>query len=264
MSRAVALFSGGRGAASIAKGFLRTPGVGLSLLINGYDNGRSTGALRRYLPGMLGPSDFRKNLLLHLDRRDPRQAALHAVLEHRLPPGTTRHDLRELVGSLADPAAPGPFAALPCRARAAIVRELTALLGHLDGRPGLDLADCALGNLVFAGAYLRRGRGLQRRRAGVRADLRLARGDPQRHQRRERLPRRGQGERPGAGRRGRHRRPAGRRADHRPVPGARDAHPGAPARAGGPARRPGGAGLARAAARSRRPAGLARRCGTPT
>ena len=157
MSRAVALFSGGRGASSIAKGFLRTPGVGLSLLINGYDNGRSTGALRRYLPGMLGPSDFRKNLLLHLDRRDPRQAALHAVLEHRLPPGTTRHDLRELVGSLADPAAPGPFAALPCRARAAIVRELTALLGHLDGRPGLDLADCALGNLVFAGAYLRRG-----------------------------------------------------------------------------------------------------------
>ena len=70
----IALFSGGRGAASIARSLLRTPGVDLSLLINGYDNGLSTGALRRYLPGMLGRSDFRKNLLLHLDPGDPRHA----------------------------------------------------------------------------------------------------------------------------------------------------------------------------------------------
>lgn len=157
MNRAIALFSGGRGAASIARSLLRTPGVGLSLLINGYDNGLSTGALRRYLPGMLGPSDFRKNLLLHLDRSDPRQAALRAILEHRLPPAATRRDLRELVRSLTVPALPGSFAALPGPARTAIVRDLTVLLDHLDEHPGLDLADCALGNLVFAGAYLRMG-----------------------------------------------------------------------------------------------------------
>jgi Uncharacterized conserved protein len=157
MNRAIALFSGGRGAASIARSLLRTPGVDLSLLINGYDNGLSTGALRRYLPGMLGPSDFRKNMLLHLDPQDPRQAALRAILEHRLPADATRHGLRELVRSLTAPALSGPFAALPRTARAAIVRELTVLLDHLDDRPGLDLADCSLGNLVFAGAYLRLG-----------------------------------------------------------------------------------------------------------
>ncbi len=77
----IALFSGGRGAAGIARGLLRLPDVDLSLLINGYDNGLSTGALRRYLPGMLGPSDFRKNLLLHLDPGDPR----HALLEQPAP-----------------------------------------------------------------------------------------------------------------------------------------------------------------------------------
>ncbi|GGL38787.1 hypothetical protein GCM10014719_44880 [Planomonospora parontospora subsp. antibiotica] len=163
------LFSGGRGGASIARGLLRTPGVDLSLLINGYDNGQSTGALRRYLPGMLGPSDFRKNLLLHLDGGDPRQAALMSVLDHRLPAGSTREDLGALVAALAAPEDPGAataagrrghrvFAALPPESRTPIVRDLTVFLRRLDGHPrGFDLSDCALGNLVLAGAYLRLG-----------------------------------------------------------------------------------------------------------
>ncbi|MGW2144398.1 2-phospho-L-lactate transferase CofD family protein [Nonomuraea bangladeshensis] len=134
----VAMFSGGRGAAGIARALLRTPGLDLALLVNGYDNGLSTGALRRYLPGMLGPSDFRKNLLLHLGRDDPRRA----LLEHRLPPGSTLADLHRIAG-----AAPEPVA-----------RDLRIFAARLAAGPGgFDLADCALGNLVFAGAYLRLG-----------------------------------------------------------------------------------------------------------
>lgn len=158
---AVALFSGGRGGATIARALLRRPGTDLSLLINGYDNGLSTGALRRYLPGMLGPSDFRKNLLLHLDPTDPAQAAMTAVLEHRTPPGTGRREFGRLVDALTVPGqgrATRLFPALPAPARAAIVTELTSLRRHLDRNPdGLDLADCALGNLLIAGAYLRLG-----------------------------------------------------------------------------------------------------------
>ncbi|MEV3984200.1 2-phospho-L-lactate transferase CofD family protein [Nonomuraea sp. NPDC049758] len=147
----VALFGGGRGGAGIARALLRTPGTSLSLLVNGYDNGLSTGALRRWLPGMLGPSDFRKNLLLHLDPGDPR----HTLLERRLPPGTTPADLDALIG---DVAATGPAEA---------ARELRVVADRLADRPGgLDLADCALGNLVFAGAYLRLGEGFN---AAVRA-----------------------------------------------------------------------------------------------
>ena len=36
--------------------------VELFLLINGYDDGLSTGIARRALGKMLGPSDFRKNI----------------------------------------------------------------------------------------------------------------------------------------------------------------------------------------------------------
>ncbi|MFI0443900.1 2-phospho-L-lactate transferase CofD family protein [Actinomadura sp. 6N118] len=156
----IAMFNGGRGGAHIVRRLLRTPGAGLSLLINGYDNGLSTGALRRYLPGMLGPSDFRKNLALHLNAGDPPQAALISVLEHRLPSGTTAGDLRRLVDALVSPGRGGleAFAALPKRARATIVRDLSAFRHRLDQNPGgLDLGDCALGNLVFAGSYLRSG-----------------------------------------------------------------------------------------------------------
>jgi 2-phospho-L-lactate transferase/gluconeogenesis factor (CofD/UPF0052 family) len=145
---AVAMFSGGRGGASIAGQLLRTPGVDLSLLINGYDNGLSTGALRRYLPGMLGPSDFRKNLLLHLDPGDSRAM----VLEHRLPAGAGRADLDTLESSI-----PG-WTGLPAPVRAAVAADLATFRRRLEQRPhGLDLADCAVGNLVFAGAYLRAG-----------------------------------------------------------------------------------------------------------
>ncbi|OLT12296.1 hypothetical protein BJF79_22565 [Actinomadura sp. CNU-125] len=140
----VAMFGGGRGTAGLARRLLATPGVELSLLVNGYDNGLSTGALRRFLPGMLGPSDFRKNLLLRRDGDG--RAALVAFLEHRLPPGTARRDLDGLTG------------ALPGGVREAAERDLAAFRARLDADPGgFDLADCSVGNLVLAGAYLRSG-----------------------------------------------------------------------------------------------------------
>ncbi|MFI6509631.1 2-phospho-L-lactate transferase CofD family protein [Streptosporangium sp. NPDC050855] len=165
----VTMFSGGRGGASIARRLLDIPGLDLSLVINGYDNGMSTGALRRYLPGMLGPSDFRKNCLLHLDRGDPQQAALISVLEHRLPAGTTPERLGDLIDEIASsgrhagrpPSGPvpgTPFDALRPEAREEITRDLRLFAGRLGAEPyGIDLGDCALGNLVFAGAYLRTG-----------------------------------------------------------------------------------------------------------
>lgn len=155
----VTMFSGGRGGAGIARRLLSVPGLDLALVINGYDNGLSTGALRRYLPGMLGPSDFRKNCLLHLDRRDPRQAALMSVLEHRLPAGITPALLGDLIEEIAGShTGRPPFGALRREAREEITRDLRLFARRLRAEPyGMDLGDCALGNLVFAGAYLRTG-----------------------------------------------------------------------------------------------------------
>src|SRR6267142_6561459 len=81
----VCLFCGGRGGASMIRELLRHPQIELSLLVNAYDDGLSTGALRNFIPGMLGPSDFRKNLSYLLDLYSDHQYALRNLIELRLP-----------------------------------------------------------------------------------------------------------------------------------------------------------------------------------
>ncbi len=56
----VVVFSGGRGATTILTSLARTRNVRLSVVINAYDSGLSTGRVRRAFDGMLGPSDVRK------------------------------------------------------------------------------------------------------------------------------------------------------------------------------------------------------------
>jgi 2-phospho-L-lactate transferase/gluconeogenesis factor (CofD/UPF0052 family) len=71
----VAVFCGGRGSATIIRELLRSTEVHLALLVNAYDDGLSTGALRNFIPGMLGPSDFRKNFSYLLDLYSDEQYA---------------------------------------------------------------------------------------------------------------------------------------------------------------------------------------------
>src|SRR5262245_23158728 len=56
------LFSGGRGAGALVRQLVAREGVALTIAINGYDDGASTGEVRRFLGDSLGPSDFRKNV----------------------------------------------------------------------------------------------------------------------------------------------------------------------------------------------------------
>src|SRR6266566_2578673 len=86
----VVLFSGGRGSGVLSKQLLKDPHIQLTLAINGYDDGASTGEVRRFLGDCLGPSDFRKNasrLALVLGTCDP---ALVHELDARLPTGLSR------------------------------------------------------------------------------------------------------------------------------------------------------------------------------
>src|SRR5882724_3551454 len=83
----VVLFSGGSGTQSITEALLRHPQISLTILINAYDDGHSTGRLRRFIPGMLGPSDVRKNIARLMPKSDQRHLALRFLSDHRLPAG---------------------------------------------------------------------------------------------------------------------------------------------------------------------------------
>lgn len=89
----VAVICGGRGAASwIIK--LQSLGLKVDLLINGFDDGQSTGEIRRLFRGILGPSDFRKNWSTIMSSSGLEQAA--HLLERRC----ESDDLRRLEGEV--------------------------------------------------------------------------------------------------------------------------------------------------------------------
>src|SRR6266567_9175063 len=81
----VVLFSGGSGTESITETLLKHPQISLKILINAYDDGHSSGRLRRFLPGMLGPSDVRKNIDRLMPSRERSQRSLRIVSDFRFP-----------------------------------------------------------------------------------------------------------------------------------------------------------------------------------
>jgi 2-phospho-L-lactate transferase/gluconeogenesis factor (CofD/UPF0052 family) len=138
----VVLFSGGRGSGVLSKQLARDPRIQLTVAINGYDDGASTGEVRRFLGDSLGPSDFRKNasrLALELGTCTPKVVQ---VLDSRLPADVSRADA---IAALHEARASLPEA----------TAQIDAFLSELiaSERP-FDFRNCSVGNLVFAGAFL--------------------------------------------------------------------------------------------------------------
>jgi 2-phospho-L-lactate transferase/gluconeogenesis factor (CofD/UPF0052 family) len=138
----VVLFCGGRGASLLSKELLRDHRVRLTLAINGYDDGASTGEVRRFLGDSLGPSDFRKNasrLARGLRTCPPSRVD---ALDSRLPVGLSREDA---LAEVQKRVAVMPDAEAAARTFADALRA--------SGRR-FDFNDCSVGNLVFAGVFL--------------------------------------------------------------------------------------------------------------
>lgn len=160
----VVLFSGGRGSALLTRQLLRDPRVDLTLAINGYDDGASTGEVRRFLGDSLGPSDFRKNASRLAHELGTARATLISTLDERLP---------------ADANAPEAVQRLERCAKDHPELEpylRTFLEAYESKGASFAFGDCAVGNMVFAGAFLREGRDFNAAVDGYVAILGLAPG----------------------------------------------------------------------------------------
>ena len=168
----VVLFSGGRGAGALSTQLVANPGITLTVAINGYDDGASTGEVRRFLGDALGPSDFRKNAVrlarLLATCPEPLADLLDMRLDASLTERSMASQLAAAVGRLGVPhsrLAPvrALASALPAQTQAAVVDRLQRFASELDstGRP-FSFADCSIGNLVFGGGFLLAGRDFNR------------------------------------------------------------------------------------------------------
>jgi 2-phospho-L-lactate transferase/gluconeogenesis factor (CofD/UPF0052 family) len=162
----VVLFSGGRGSGALTRQLVSNPAIDLTVAINGYDDGASTGEVRRFLGDSLGPSDFRKNASTLATALRTCPAALIELLDLRFPDECTPADAAAAIGVLSGEAdaAPGnelqqPVARLASgleySRRAHVSARLLRFREELrtSGRP-FHFGDCSLGNLVFAGGFL--------------------------------------------------------------------------------------------------------------
>jgi 2-phospho-L-lactate transferase/gluconeogenesis factor (CofD/UPF0052 family) len=98
----VVIFTGGNGNANLIKHLKDIPYVNLSLLINGYDDGLSTGIIRSANQGMLGPSDFRKNFTYIIDDFTESNRHIKSLFEHRLTEDETNSFLQSPAQLIAD------------------------------------------------------------------------------------------------------------------------------------------------------------------
>src|SRR5689334_8608626 len=165
----VVVFSGGRGSSVLSRELIANPRIDLTLAINGYDDGLSTGEVRRFLGDCLGPSDFRKNASRLAARLGTAPPELVELLDLRFPDGFGRLDALGALAVIggAEPVPGDAFGAKLARLAGALPGALRGWLGervgHFGGELGrgsrpFDFADCSVGNLVFAGSFLHAGR----------------------------------------------------------------------------------------------------------
>ena len=159
----VVLFSGGRGSAALARQLVASPSVHLTIVINGYDDGASTGEVRRLLGDSLGPSDFRKNASNLAATRHSCAPELIDLLDLRMPLEYSAADARSLIASPGVAQSTDAFASrvgrllesLPAAPRQRTIDGLQRCLAEIEsGGMPFVFGDCSLGNLVFAGLYL--------------------------------------------------------------------------------------------------------------
>lgn len=171
----IAMFSGGRGTGAITEALLRYSDIELTLLVNTYDDGLSTGLLRRFIPGMLGPSDVRKNVSRFLaQRNDPASQALLSLIEYRFPDPFDAAEALDLIVSFThfENTKHTDHELLKKREELSLSQMrkashyLDSFLQYYRERihtfPLFPFGDVSLGNLLFAGCYLANGQDFNR------------------------------------------------------------------------------------------------------
>lgn len=156
----VVVLNGGRGAATLIPALLAEEGLRVTSVVNAYDDGKSTGAIRRFF-GMLGPSDIRKVQELMLRESDPDYAASLHLFRHRYPLDAQRDEVLRELAEFAD-GVRGDLAGAALsseRVRDALrifVREFVDGLAVIEKvvPERFSFADCSIMNCIYAGAFL--------------------------------------------------------------------------------------------------------------
>lgn len=150
----IVIFSGGTGSIAVQRGLYhaldeRLDGIDTKIIVNAYDNGLSTGAVRKVMNGqILGPSDVRKNQTTRLELKNPTSPWLQFLNDRvTAEPHTIADICKKKIGQLMkELAKEGP-----------LVDSSNVLFGAIERYAALPLAtkieydNFSLANIVYAG-----------------------------------------------------------------------------------------------------------------
>jgi 2-phospho-L-lactate transferase/gluconeogenesis factor (CofD/UPF0052 family) len=156
----VAVINGGRGAASLIPSLLAAPDLQVTSIVNAYDDGKSTGAIRKFF-GMLGPSDIRKVQELMLPQDDPDHLSSLHLFQFRYPEDSNKEDvLRDLenfiAGKTNEVVGVSFQSTLITEAIRKFITEFITTLSIVEKTIGEDFQfrDCSIMNCIYAGAFV--------------------------------------------------------------------------------------------------------------
>jgi 2-phospho-L-lactate transferase/gluconeogenesis factor (CofD/UPF0052 family) len=156
----VVILNGGRGAAAVIPALLSRQGIHVTSVVNAYDDGKSTGEIRRFF-GMLGPSDIRKVQELMLPQDDPDYMANLHLFQYRFPLICERDEVlahlhRFAKGEQSDLVGANLNSAKVRTSLQSFVFEFINALSAIEQVAGeeFNFSDCSIMNCLYAGAFL--------------------------------------------------------------------------------------------------------------
>ena len=163
----VVILNGGRGASTIIPALISRQRLHVTSIVNAYDDGKSTGAIRRFF-GMLGPSDIRKVQELMLSKDDPEHENYVTLFQYRFPLDCNREDVLEQLKLFLDSESMELVGIHlnNIRVREKLKSFLAEFLTGLNTiekarQEQFDFADCSIMNCLYAGAFLASNRNIE-------------------------------------------------------------------------------------------------------
>ena len=163
----VVILNGGRGASTIIPALISRQRLHVTSIVNAYDDGKSTGAIRRFF-GMLGPSDIRKVQELMLSKDDPEHENYVTLFQYRFPLDCNREDVLEQLKLFLDSESMELVGIHlnNIRVREKLKYFLAEFLAGLKAiekawQEQFDFADCSIMNCLYAGAFLASNRNIE-------------------------------------------------------------------------------------------------------
>lgn len=155
----VAVFSGGRGSNSIVKELLKDESIQLSLIVNAYDDGKSTGEIRRFF-NMLGPSDIRKNQENLMPASFSHHEVWSQIFKFRFSKDAEYASCMEILDNFVEERSDWiedihiRDANIKKLIRKLLMQFIVSVRTYekIIGRP-FNFSDCALSNCLYAGAF---------------------------------------------------------------------------------------------------------------